>query len=269
MLVSMTSEVPFIFVGGLGGSGTRSVAEVVAKLGYYPGGCLNGARDNVVFASLLKRPYWLRSDPPASDIAYRLDVFAAIMARGINLRHLVRFPRIRRYWTAEGNGLLDHPDAISWMTKEPDSHLFIDAILSNWPEARYIYVSRHPLDMAFSQNKQQLSMWGWFFGVDPQDWSTPEAAQLQFWIEAERRMRGFLEKFYGRLYYLKFDAFVENPQKITNELIDTLGIPFLQTNLETATENVRKPPSSGRWRSRDLTIFSDDQLDFCRQIDWL
>lgn len=36
-----------VAIGGVGGSGTRVVAEIVRSLGYYLGGDLNSANDNL------------------------------------------------------------------------------------------------------------------------------------------------------------------------------------------------------------------------------
>jgi hypothetical protein len=47
-----------IIIGGLGGSGTRIVAEILKKFGYYLGNDLNIANDNLLYTLLLKRPRW-------------------------------------------------------------------------------------------------------------------------------------------------------------------------------------------------------------------
>jgi hypothetical protein len=71
----MAAENSIVFIGGLGGSGTRVVAGAVARLGYYPGGCLNASNDNLIFTELFKRPGWLRAKPPQAEIGARLALF--------------------------------------------------------------------------------------------------------------------------------------------------------------------------------------------------
>ena len=55
-----TTVSPPLVIGGLGGSGTRVVAEIVLAQGWYLGQDLNRARDNLLFSLLFKRPYWRR-----------------------------------------------------------------------------------------------------------------------------------------------------------------------------------------------------------------
>ena len=49
---------PPLVIGGLGGSGTRVVADIVLAQGWYLGQDLNRAKDNLLFTLLFKRPYW-------------------------------------------------------------------------------------------------------------------------------------------------------------------------------------------------------------------
>ncbi len=48
-----------VVIGGLGGSGTRVVAEILNEVGYYIGN-KNYANDNLWFAFLVRRPKWMR-----------------------------------------------------------------------------------------------------------------------------------------------------------------------------------------------------------------
>ena len=49
---------PPLVIGGLGGSGTRVVADILLAQGWYLGQDLNRAKDNLLFTLLFKRPYW-------------------------------------------------------------------------------------------------------------------------------------------------------------------------------------------------------------------
>jgi len=50
-----------VAIGGVGGSGTRVVAETVNRLGIAFGRDLNGASDNLLYTLLFKRPHWFRA----------------------------------------------------------------------------------------------------------------------------------------------------------------------------------------------------------------
>ena len=71
---------PPVAIGGVGGSGTRLIAEIVNRLGYYIGGDLNSAADNLWFTLLFKRVE-LRAEPAGGrEFDGAVDVFRAAMA---------------------------------------------------------------------------------------------------------------------------------------------------------------------------------------------
>ena len=264
----MTTDAPILFIGGLGGSGTRAVAGAVAGLGYYPGGCLNGANDNLIFTELFKRPDWLRAGPAPARIRDRLRLFEAVMTGGVRWHHLLRAPGLRRFSGDQGWGLAGAPGAIGWMTKEPNCHIFLEAILETWPRAAFVYVSRHPLDMAFSDNRGQLGNWAWLFDLDPADWPTPQAAQLEYWIRTQRRLDALIARYPGRIFPLRFDAFSERPVEHLTALVEALALPVPAERIAPACADVIRPDGIGRWRERDLSAFSAAQIAFCRDAGW-
>lgn len=264
----MTTRAPILFIGGLGGSGTRAVAGAVAALGYYPGGCLNVSNDNLVFTELFKRPDWLRAGPTPQQIGARLRLFEAVMTRGIGTAQLLRAPSLWRYRRDQGRGLAGAPGSLGWMTKEPNCHVFLDTILDTWAEAAFVYVSRHPLDMAFSDNRGQLGNWSWLFDLDPAAWPSPEAAQLEYWIRTQKRLDMLTARYPGRIHALRFDDFVERPVAELAGLVGALRLPVNADQLEPACADVIRPDGMGRWRDRDLSVFSAEQLAFCREAGW-
>jgi hypothetical protein len=264
----MTDETTIVFIGGLGGSGTRVVARTVAGLGFYPGGCLNASNDNLIFTELFKRPAWLRSAPPESAIRDRLTLFKRVMCEGIGRGTVEAWPRLSRFAARQGRGLAGQPEALGWMTKEPNCHIFIESILNLWAKSVFVYVARHPLDMAFSRNRAQLGNWGWIFNLQPSDFAAPEAAQLEFWIRAQRRIEGLMDHYSGRIYCLRFEAFAERPEHELGILIDALGLPVPRGRIADACTGVVRPASVGRYRHRDLSQFGRDQLGFCRASGW-
>lgn len=264
----MTTSDPIVFIGGLGGSGTRAVAGAVATLGFYPGGCLNGANDNLIFTELFKRPDWLRAGASREQIAARLTLFKAVMTGGVKLSHLLRAPGLRGMRRAQGRGLAGAAGAVGWMTKEPNCHIFLEAILEAWPQASFVYVSRHPLDMAFSDNKGQLGNWAWMFDLDPADWPTPEAAQLEYWIRTQKRLDALIARYPSRIFALRFDDFADRPLDTLTTLVEALGLPVPAERIPAACAGVIRPDGIGRWRERDLSAFSPEQIAFCRDAGW-
>lgn len=264
----MTSSTPILFIGGLGGSGTRAVAGAVAALGYYPGGCLNGANDNLLFTALFKRPDWLRAGPSQAAIRARLRLLEAVMTSGVRWCHLLRAPGLWRFRRDQGRGLGGAAGALGWMTKEPNCHIFLEPILATWPQAVFVYVSRHPLDMAFSDNKGQLGNWSWLFDLDPAGFGSAEAAQLEYWIRTQRRLDALVARFPGRIFPLRFDDFAADPVPQLAALAAALALPVPVDRIAAACAGVIRPDGMGRWRDRDLSAFSAEQLAFCREVGW-
>lgn len=122
--------------------------------------------------------------------------------------------------------------------------------------------------MAFSNNKQQLHNWAWFFDINIDAMASTEAAQLEYWIRSERRLRTIMKAFGSRVYNLKFEAFAFNPQEQLSDMIAALGIRTDSEYVAKAVCNVKPPKTMGRWRKHDLSRFSAAQLDACRELGW-
>ena len=71
-----------VVIGGVGGSGTRVLAEILSLFGFYLGNDLNGAKDNLMYTLLFKRPNWYyRNKDNKETIQTGLNVFHKIMKR--------------------------------------------------------------------------------------------------------------------------------------------------------------------------------------------
>ena len=261
-------QAPILFIGGLGGSGTRAVAGAVAGLGYFPGDCLNDSNDNLIFTELFKRPQCVRAGATDAAIEQWLRIFEGAMRRGVNQPILTSAPNLVRFQAQQPNGLAGKPDAIGWMTKEPNCHIFADHILKRWPDAMFVYVTRHQLDMAFSDNKGQLGNWAWMFDLVPSAFPAPEAAQLEYWIRTQKRLDDLMSSYPGHIHPLNFDRFAEAPERELTAIVDVLNLDVPKERIRAAVSEVIRPDTIGRWRSRDLSIFSAEQLAFCAQAGW-
>jgi len=122
--------------------------------------------------------------------------------------------------------------------------------------------------MAYSDNKGQLGNWSWLFDLDPADWPAPEAAQLEYWIRTQRRLNALVARWPGRIHPLRFDDFTERPAAHLALLVDALGLPVPPDRVAPACAGVIRPDGIGRWRDRDLSVFTADQLAFCRDAGW-
>ena len=196
-----------VAVGGVGGSGTRLIASMVASLGYQMGDNLNRSQDDLTFAVLFKRPDLYRDirglipeDHPSAVVA--AGVFESIRSgqHGLGaeimpmLSACLSIPSHDRQKMSLAGEMLRRGKRLSrlgrafrhtkplepglWTWKEPNTLLFVPSLFRVIPGLRYIHVVRNGLSMATSKNKRQLDNWGFLFGV------ADEARDLQ--IEAAR-----------------------------------------------------------------------------------
>ncbi|MGB6229681.1 MAG: sulfotransferase [Litorimonas sp.] len=271
-----------IVVGGLGGSGTRVLAEVVSGLGVHIGDCLNHANDNRWFALLFRRESWSVA-APHGDVRTSLDLFARASLDGLQGRtNAEERALIGAAWSdwllartqpAEarqvrdallGSAGLVRADHLGWGWKEPNSHVFIPEIARRFPRARFVLLVRNGLDMAFSRNQLQLRQWGPRFGLSGKP--TPETA-LDYWIRANQRARDGLDRHLpGHWLELRFEAMVRDPRKAVGDVADLIGAEAKYSELDRLAAYVQSPTTVGRFRDRDLSVFRDDQLETLRKL---
>ena len=251
-----------VVIGGLGGSGTRAVAEAFERIGYVHGPALNRSRDCLDFTYLFVRTDWMV--PPLPSTGARLAIMRAIAETG---DHAGAAPldRLSDAVTDRTTPAGTHP----FMIKEPNSHVFADEILTAWPDAAFLFVHRHPLDMAFSSNINQLKRWGAELGIDAASFGSIASAQLEVWIRAHGAQLARRTRFAGRTVELDYEAFVEAPAKTLGAVCAGLGVEVDARTLTAACRNVVPPLSRGRWQQEDLSVFTAAQLDYCARHGWL
>ena len=275
-----------VVIGGLGGSGTRVIAEIAQGLGVHIGARLNGSADHLWFALLFKRLRWFASgiDRAGADRALALfekatfDGLAGTLApdEAVILDEIAGDLRVtgseRRIGAGE-NELARLRSATpvrfagcsDWGWKEPNSHLFLDTLRARYPGMRYVHVVRHGLDIAFSRNTNQLVNWASVHGIRADADAPDPRAMLDYWIRTteavcERIRRG------ERILLLHYDALCAHPHVGIRELADFLGVPCSPARLDALAEIPLISASTGRYRKRDLSVFTPAQLDAVREL---
>lgn len=269
-------EAPPIAIGGVGGSGTRLVAELVRALGVHTGDDLNSASDTLCFTLLFK----LRDAPDWPDARFDASVSAlrAGLRRGRPLDdalrervselsagdrpgHPVRWLQDRARRLFESAAAPAHGRRWGW--KEPNTHIIIDRLWRYLPELRYVHVVRHGVDMAFSRNQNQVRLWGpAILGTDAP--LTPQRS-LAYWCNTQRRAQRLLADNPHRMFWLDYDALCARPVEEMQKLCTFLGadigdaLPLLP--------DVR-PPGTSRHANEDLSVFADEDLDYVRSLGY-
>ena len=149
-------------IGGVGGGGTRVVAEIVERLGFFLGDNLNLAIDNLDYRGVVRFLPMVPGEQYPVQERGELDEFEKRMTEA-----LAKKSRPRHGW--------------GW--KVPPTFLFLPAFAEDFSELRYIHVIRHGLDMALSKNTRQVRIRGHLFGIE-YGGPSAERSALHYWIKA-------------------------------------------------------------------------------------
>ncbi len=284
----MAAKIPAgpLAIGGVGGSGTRLIAQIARDVGYYTGADLSQQGDNQWFVLLLRRPDWYAEQVAAGGgaIGRVLEIFEAAMTGQLEpddeLRAIVAAAgpelvaqRMPPRWVERRTASLFAsrklmPKTERWGWKEPNSHIYLDQIDRAFgPRLRYIHVIRHGLDMVWSSNQQQVRRWGPIFGLGPIEKETLISASLDFWIASNRRAIAIgRERLGDRFLLINFDAFCAAPEESVSELLAFLDVDVPRRALAKLLALPRVPASTGRYRQKGLDHFTAAQLEAVAEL---
>ncbi len=272
-----------VVIGGVGGSGTRVAARIVRELGFDLG-VTNHAHDELFFALLVNRPRWYFEADPA-EIECGIELYARVrtglarlapsdlpfVAEAFVERLVHRYNRNQSFGEklmlaanllpgSEGRHAMDEP--VGWGWKDPPSHVFVDHLAEQFPGMRYIHLVRHGLDMAFSDNQNQLYNWGRMFGLHPpfSDEELPNKSAT-YWLEANERAIGLAEEALGdRALVVRFERMCRDSRPTVERIAEFLDRDVPGQKIDEIAEIPRLPDSVGRHRERDLEQFSDEVI---------
>ncbi|TDG15112.1 hypothetical protein E2F43_02425 [Seongchinamella unica] len=268
-----------IVIGGVGGSGTRLVISLLRKMGVSFGGELNDSLDNLWFSLLfVRRSILLQSDEEMDKLAW---LFTNGMRHGVELtqelRSLLdvacqydRSPVIPREQLLQAReSLLAAPlrnrRDEHWGWKEPNSHVLLPQLDRCFPQMKFVYVMRNGLDMAFSDNHNQLQYFWGDLMLEGDTSPTPRNL-LRYWIASHKRMQGFRQRLGHRLHFLSFDRLCLDPEGELEALREFAGIQISKKVMAQLADKVSPPATMGRFRNHDLSIFDPADVEFVRQL---
>lgn len=271
--MTKTSITGPIAVGGIGGSGTRIVAQFLQSLGVYIGDDLPKTTDTIWYAALFGRRDVLVDDPV--KLRALCDLFCEQMAHARVLtddetalladicrqpRHQHKPPAIDKWMTsfiAHTNSGKAHD---TWGWKVPYTHVLIDRFLEWYPDLKYIHITRNGLDMAFNKNQNQLGNWGpVFLSRDVEQ--TPRDS-LAYWCAVHRRMAQLTEQYPTRIFHLDYDKLITNPRPELAAMFEFLGAGLDDAALDAFAEQIFVPKSVTNRKPHDLSLFDAKDLDY-------
>lgn len=271
----MIHSAPTVAIGGLGGSGTRVLAATLQRFGIRIGERLNNPLDNLWFTVLFKRRKWCSEAPDQQQIDVSIRLFTQAMQEGlygnVSTDELELLEMLKSDLPPAGSwkcgadsddaqSLIDsrEPDSpcAPWGWKEPNTHLFLENLNRQIPSLKYIHMVRNGLDMAYSGNHWQRSHWGHLFGLGKDDSEPAPVHQLRFWTVANRNALDFgSQHMKGRFLAICYESFCLEPQAHVEKIAK-----FLDMDPPRLEEDMVNPSTIGRWRNRDLSIFSKEDL---------
>ena len=268
-----------IVIGGMGGSGTRLVAEICALFGIYLGDDLNIARDNLLYTLLFRRRTWFYKTFQDKDrIRTGLSLLEKLLLKRSILNpqelwfllyagmDMTLHYRDDKLWSFKRIlNLVRYPwfgtrTFSGWGWKEPNSYLLLEDLADHFPNLKFIHTIRHGADMAFSKNQRQLRAWGMLFDIPHPEKELPESS-LKFWAKANRSAAETGRKLGdGKYLQINFDRLCQEPGQIINDIIAFLGIDVKEEIFQAALKLPKIPPSLGRYMEHDISQLDPEDL---------
>jgi hypothetical protein len=274
-----------VVIGGLGGSGTRAVANVLRICGLTMTGPLNQEVDNEWVTMLFKRPRWLplllERKRPIPEVVQAFEVLRAMFSgQQLDSNQLSLLAQAAadcailgyaaqedlRWWAPPTpfkfvmQYLGNPPSPVGqrpWGWKEPVSHVVLPELIAAFPRVSYVHVVRDPLDMAWSSNTQGVRLWGALCGIDrAQIESSPANARLAWWLYSIRSTVARAQALGDRFMLVRFEHLCADPSAAVRRLAAFAGLEPDKARLDEAAKFVERPATIGRQHEHDL-----DSLD--------
>ena len=221
-----------LVIGATGGSGTRVVARIVRRAGYFIGANLNVSEDSMEFPELYDR--WI------NRYILRAIVPLCLEEEGLLLRDFTAcIERHRSPMTAEST---------RWGWKEPRSIYFLPFLNQHWPELRFIHVVRDGRDMAFSANQNQPRKHGpAVLRQELQDAPQPVRSAL-LWARINGEAASYGEtQMPDRYLRVRYESLCCDPRSTITGILRFLGSEDTEPSDQMLRE-VEPPGSIGRWK---------------------
>jgi hypothetical protein len=215
-----------IVVGGTGGSGTRMVTQMLRSAGVDMGTWLNASEDALAFVSLYDTyvdPFLRREPVDRAEFSQRLGV-AMAAHRGAR----------------EGE---------PWGWKNPRSIFLLPLLDQIVPGLRFVHVIRHGLDMALSDNQNQLAAHGRSLLGPLGDTVPGPLASALLWKKVNLAAAEYGASMDGRYFLVRYEDACHLPAVTLAPVLDALSL---------APPPGGWPPMAqaapGRWRNLDPAL---------------
>jgi hypothetical protein len=233
-----------IVIGGVGGSGTRIVAEFLKTTGYFIGHELNNSNDNLElsrhFETIRER---IKINPMNVD---QIDDILNSLEQHM-YDDFIKQTKFRNGW--------------GW--KVPANYFILPQIKHYFKSFKYIHVIRHGLDMIFSENQNQLIKFGSFYNVNYSKLPDP-IASFNYWFQANNKALNIAHELNVDILIINFDKMCADPETTVNEFTKFMGIPENYNDI--LISKIIPPETINRYKSHNLDFITDNDIYKLRQL---
>lgn len=235
-----------VFIGGVGGSGTRVVANIFRENGIFIGSNLNESLDNLDWPGL-------RDEVKNQTLSFdeKLNLLKA---------PFIKFIDSMKQQALSSNAY--NHDLIA--VKVPGSFYYIQFLQAIFGRIYYIHVIRNGLDMAYSGNKNQLKNWGDMFDLKA-DENCIAKCQIRYWIAANNYAIDSANKYLsGTFKRVEFERLCTDKYNQTDQLLSFVGA---QNKLhESFYDSISLPNTSGRYVNEAPLELDDDEIRSIKKL---
>ena len=278
------SDAAPVVLGGIGGSGTRVVTQLLQSLGFDMGSDLNQSLDDLGFTALFKRPSLWPLEDHLPQLNEALSIYLGSRGQtntsipsgkhATRVAQLLDITRSAGEWIDTGD-LYERQECLAtpskptplWGWKEPNTHMLLPFLVAALPNIKYIHITRHGLDMAHSSNQTQLKLWGAHLLGRAVDTNSADDS-LAFWCAAHDRLLQVKERSQKQILVLPFESLFEEPDVILTHLCNFLALPESCHPAKAAISTLQKPQSLGRHRNYSPLNVSSDNGKIFRKLGY-
>ena len=221
---------PPVIVGAVGGSGTRVVTRLIRSAGVFMGSRLNEAEDSepvMAFYDEWLRPY---------------------LEGGGELPPGDRRAAEARFREALREHLAGHGGSRAWGVKVPRNILALPLWHDRFPGLRFVHVVRNGLDMAYSEDRNQLRMFGDLILSREEQQRIDPVRESAYWRRVNLEAAAFGESQLRGLYLrLRFEDVCADPTGAYARLCEFLELSKPATRPRRATRSIAAPATIDRW----------------------
>lgn len=141
--------------------------------------------------------------------------------------------------------------------KENQLYEFLPFLLLNFPEARYIYQTRDPRDMALSWKK------------NPDHPGGVVKAARRWQLDQQNFLKNYSElKRIGRAYHVRYEDLIADPKRYAGEMLTSLGLPIEDIASEFYKDDLTRKNAGlhKAWNNLSKAVISDNKEKYLKEL---